>query len=114
MPFCLAVALVYGKVTPDDFVNERLEEPQIQSLIQRTRHLPKEEILTVTLKNGRKVSEPFQPPTNLTEPSQVAEKFAQSVSGMFSPERTTAITDHVMRLEELASITELTTLLRKN
>ena len=112
MPFCLAVALVYGKVTPDDFVDDRLQEPRIQELIGRTRHLPKEEVLTVTLKNGKKLSEPFQPPTNLTEQSQISEKFAQSVSRVFSPERTGAIADHVMRLEELRSVTELTNLLR--
>jgi 2-methylcitrate dehydratase PrpD len=112
MPFCLAVALLYGKVAPDDFVNERLEEPQIQYLIQHTRHLPKQEILTITLKDGKKLSEPFQPPTNLTEQSQVSEKFAQSVSQVFSPERAQTIEDHVMRLEELASVTELTNLLR--
>ena len=112
MPFCLAVALVYGKVTPDDFVDERLQEPRIQELIGRTRHLPKEDVLTVTLKNGKKLSEPFQPPTNLTEQSQISEKFATSVSRVFSPERTRAIADHVMRLEELRSVTELTNLLR--
>ncbi|HEX9662542.1 MAG TPA: MmgE/PrpD family protein [Candidatus Binatia bacterium] len=112
MPFCLAVALVYGKVRPDDFVDERLQERRIQELIGRTRHLPKEEVLTVTLKNGKKLSEPFQPPTNLTEQSQISEKFAQSVSQVFSPERTRAIADHVMRLEELRSVAELTNLLR--
>ena len=112
MPFCLAVALVYGKVAPDDFTDHRLQEPRIQELIGRTRHLPKEEVLTVTLKNGKKLSEPFQPPTNLTEQSQISEKFAQSVSQVFSPERTRAIADHVMRLEELRSVTELTNLLR--
>lgn len=112
MPFCLALAMVYRKVTPDDFVDERLEEPQIQELIRRTRHLPKEEVLTVTLKDGKKLSEAFQPPTNLTQRSQVSEKFAHSVSQVFSPERTRTIADHVMRLEKLQSITELTNLLR--
>jgi len=112
MPFCLALALVNGKVAPDDFVNERLQEPRIQELIRRTRHLPNQEVLTVTLKNGKRLSEPFQPPTNLTEQSQVSEKFAQSVSPVFSPERTRIIENHVTRLEELASITELTNLLR--
>jgi 2-methylcitrate dehydratase PrpD len=112
MPFCLAVALVHGKVTPNDFVNERLQEPAIQNLIQRARHLPKEEVLTVTLKNGQKLSEPFQPPTNLTEPSQVKDKFVQSVTRLFSAERAAAIEDCVMHLQDLPSIAELTVLLR--
>jgi len=112
MPFCLAMTLVHGTVTPNDFVDERLQEPRIQELIRRTRHLPNQEVLTVTLKNGKRLSEPFRPPTNLTEQSQVSEKFAQSVSPVFSPERTRIIENHVTRLEELASITELTNLLR--
>ena len=66
MPFCLAMTLVHGTVTPDDFVNQRLQDPRIQNLIQRTRHI-KEETLTVILKNGKKLSEPFQPISNLTE-----------------------------------------------
>jgi 2-methylcitrate dehydratase PrpD len=114
MPFCLALALVHRKVTPDDFVNERLQDPRIQELIRRTRHIPKEEVLTVTLKNGKKLSEPFHPPTNLTEQSQVNEKFAQSVGRVFSPERTRAIAHHIMHLEDLGSIAELTNLLRKS
>jgi hypothetical protein len=60
------------------------------------------------------LSEPFQPPTNLTEQTQVSEKFAQSVSRVFSPERTEAIAHHVMHLEDLRSIAELTNLLRKS
>jgi 2-methylcitrate dehydratase PrpD len=112
MPFCLAVALVHGKVTPNDFIDERLQEPEIQNLIQRARHLPKEEVLTVILKNGQKVSEPFQPPTNLTAQSQVKDKFAQSVVRVFPAERAGAIEDRVMHLENLTSIAELTELLR--
>jgi hypothetical protein len=55
--------------------------------------------LTETLKNGKELSEPVQPPTNLAEQSQISEKFARSVSQVFSPERTSAIADHVIRLE---------------
>ena len=47
--------------------------------------------LTATLKNGKGLSE--------TEQSQISEKFARSVSQVFSPERTSAIADHVIRLE---------------
>jgi len=47
--------------------------------------------LTATLKNGKRLSE--------TEQSQISEKFARSVSQVFSPERTRAIADHVMRLK---------------
>jgi 2-methylcitrate dehydratase PrpD len=111
MPFCLAMTLVHGTVTPNDFVDERLQDPRIQNLIQRTRHV-KEESLTVILKNGKKVSEPFQPISNLTEWPQVRDKFAQSVAETFSKQRTENIIDRVSRLENLDSITQLTELLQ--
>jgi 2-methylcitrate dehydratase PrpD len=113
MPFCLAMALVHGTVTPNDFVNERLQDPRIQNLIQRTRHL-KEETLTVILKNGTKLSEPFQPITNFTDWPQVQEKFVQNVGGSFSQERTQSIIDRISDLEELSTIQQLTNLLRTN
>jgi 2-methylcitrate dehydratase PrpD len=111
MPFCLAAALVYGKVAPDDFTDERLKDARIQNLICRTQHVPKEE-LTITLRDGRKLSEPFKPATNLTDLEQVRDKFAHSVCGVFSEKQTENITEHVAHLESLSSIRALTDLLQ--
>jgi 2-methylcitrate dehydratase PrpD len=110
MPFCLAMTLVHGTIRPIDFVDERLQDPRIQSLIQRTRHI-KEESLTVTLKNGKKFSEPFQPISNFTDWPQVRDKFAHSVSEIFSKQRTENIIDRVSHLENLDSVRQLTELL---
>jgi 2-methylcitrate dehydratase PrpD len=112
MPFCLAMTLVHGTVTPNDFVDERLQDPRIQNLIQRTRHI-KEESLTVILKNGKKISESFQPISNLTEWPQVRDKFAQSVAETFSKQRTENIIDRVSHLENLDSVRQLTELLQR-
>jgi 2-methylcitrate dehydratase PrpD len=106
MPFCLAVAFVFGNVAPDDFTDDRLKDPRIQNLIQRTRHAPRDE-LTIILSDGRKLSEPFKPATNLIEPEPVREKFARSVRGVFSETQTANIIAHVDRLERLTSIREL-------
>jgi 2-methylcitrate dehydratase PrpD len=111
MPFCLAMTLVHGTVKPNDFVNERLQDPRIQNLIQRTSHV-KEEVLTVILKNGKKYSEPFQPIANFTEWPPVREKFMQSVSGAFSQRQAEQIVDRVGHLEELPAVHELTQLLQ--
>jgi len=111
MPFCLAMTLVYGTVKPNDFVNEQLQDPRIQNLIQRTSHV-KEDVLTVILKNGKKCSEPFQPIANFTEWPPVREKFMQSVSGAFSQPQAEQIVDRVSHLEELPAVHELTQLLQ--
>ncbi len=111
MPFCLAVALVYGEVAADDFTDERLQDARIQNLIQRTQHEAKEAV-TVTLKNGRQLSEPFKPPTNLVGLDQVRGKFADSVRAVFSENQTRNIEEQIARLEDLPSILELTKLLQ--
>ena len=108
---CLAVALVNGKVVPDDFTDARLKDARIQNLIRRTQHATKEQ-LTIILKDGRTLSEPFKPATNLTGLEQVRDKFAQSVRSVFSENRTQNITEHVAHLESLQSIRELANLLQ--
>ncbi|HWH76779.1 MAG TPA: MmgE/PrpD family protein [Candidatus Binatus sp.] len=110
MPFCLAMTLVHGTVKPHDFVDERLQDPRIQNLIQRTRHV-KADSLTVILKGGQQFSEPFQPIRNLTDLAQVRDKFAASVCETFTKQRTKNIVDHVSRLENLDSVRQLTSLL---
>jgi 2-methylcitrate dehydratase PrpD len=110
MPFCLAMTLVHGTVKPDDFINERLEDPRIQNLLQRTHHI-KEESLTVILKNGKTFTEPFQPISNFTDWPQVRDKFAQSVAEVISKQRTENIIDRASQLENLDSVRQLTELL---
>ena len=110
MPFCLAMTLVHGTMTPNDFVDEKLQDPRIQNLIQRTRH-HKEESLTVILKDGKTLTEPFQPINNLTDWPAVREKFVHSVSGVFSPERTEDIIQRVSHLDTLVSVRRLTELM---
>ena len=110
MPFCLAMTLLHGTMTANDFVNEKLQDPRIQSLIQRTRH-HNEENLVVSLKSGKKFSESFKPITNLTDANAVRDKFAQSVAGALSPERTENIIQRISQLDSLTSIRQLTELL---
>ena len=113
MPFCLAMTLIYGTITPDGFVDERLQDLRIQNLIQRTRHV-KEDSLTVILKDGTKLSEPFQLITSFTDLPQVQEKFVQNVEGIFPQGRAQSIIDRIGNLEELPTIEQLTNLLRTN
>ena len=111
MAFCLAVALVRGEVGASDFTDERLQDVRIQHLIQRTHHEAKEEI-TVILTNGRRLSEPFKPATNLTDLEHVRGKFADSVRAVFSENQTRKIEEQIACLEDLPSIGELTRLLQ--
>ena len=81
MPFCLAMTMVYRRLDPGDFTDERLSEPLVQQLISRTHHTPDSPVLTVILKDGTRITEPIQPHTNLKGWDAVSEKFQKSVAG---------------------------------
>jgi 2-methylcitrate dehydratase PrpD len=110
MPFCLAMTLLHGTMTPNDFVDENVRDPVIQNLIGRTRH-HSQEALTVHLKTGKQISEPFMPISNLTDRQGVHAKFHQSVHDRMPVAQAKKIIDCVGQLEALHSIRELTELL---
>src|SRR5215475_11854823 len=82
MAFCLALALIYGHVKPDDFVNENVDDPAVQELMRRARHTPEAPELVVTLKDGSRLVEDLQHPSNLHGWDQVASKFHVCVDGI--------------------------------
>ena len=111
MPFCLAMALIYGRLNPEDFTDERVEEPLTQEVMRRTRHVPGSKSLIVILKDGIKISEPIQPARDLTGWDEVAHKFNQCVSKTTPDRQRLALLNLVARLEEIPSVRSLTELL---
>ena len=107
MPFCLAMTLIYRSLDPADFTNERLFEPLVQQLISRTHHVLDSRVLTVTLKDGTRITEPIQPHTNLKGSDAVSEKFQKSVAGCLKDNQQQKILELVSRLDELTSAAEL-------
>jgi 2-methylcitrate dehydratase PrpD len=112
MPFCLAVALIYGKLKPSDFTNERLCEPLVQELIGRTRHVSESSALSVRLKNRTTLTEAIQRATDLQSWDQICDKFDDSAASVLSNEKRAAVVASVNRLEELPEIKQLTRNLR--
>ena len=112
MPFCLAMTMVYRRLDPGDFTDERLSEPLVQQLITRTRHVPDSPVLTVILKDGTRITEPIQPHTNLKGWDAVKEKFEQSVTGCLGKDQRQEVLDMVSRLEQVSSAKELARNLR--
>jgi 2-methylcitrate dehydratase PrpD len=111
MPFCLAMALIYGRLNPEDFTDERVEEPLTQEVMRRTRHVPGSISLIVILKDGTQISEPIQPARDLTGWDEVAHKFNQCVSKTTPDRQRLALLNLVARLEEIPSVRSLTELL---
>jgi len=107
MPFCLAMAMVYRRLDPGDFTDERLSDPLAQQSISRTHHTPDSPVLTVILKDGTKITEPIQPHTNLKGWDAVAKKFDNSVVGCLSKDQQRTVLELVSQLDRIASVAQL-------
>jgi 2-methylcitrate dehydratase PrpD len=112
LPFCLSMVLTHGEVTPYDFVDDNVAAPVIQNLIGRMRHVPGSDKLAITLKSGEVLEEPIATPTNIKGWPVIAEKFQRSVAGILPEADARKAEDMVWKLDTLASIRDLTALLR--
>jgi 2-methylcitrate dehydratase PrpD len=114
MAFCLALALIYRRVYPDDFVDEQVQNPIVQELMRRTRHTPDAPGVVVALKDGRRLEEKLLPSGNLKGWEAVQEKFTSCLSALCTADKAEKVIDLVRRLETISSIRMLTGALQTN
>jgi len=112
MAYCLAMTLIHRELKPDDFIDANVQQPLVQELMGRVRHTPGGPILVVNLKNGLRLEEKLQTPSDLHGWDAVRAKFSAATCGIIDATSGAAIIDQVKRLESLASIRSLTQLLK--
>jgi 2-methylcitrate dehydratase PrpD len=112
MAYCLAVALVCGRLTADDFSEERAHDEKITALITKVRHHDDARSLTVTLMNGEKLSEPILPVIDLRSWDEVADKFIYCTRDKLAETQRSKVIEMVAQLEKLSSVRSLTDALR--
>jgi 2-methylcitrate dehydratase PrpD len=112
MPFCLAHTLVYRRLEPDDFIDERLQEPWIPELMNCTQHLPDSSLLTVVLKSGAQLTEAITTPGDLKGWGETVAKFKNSTSKLLSEDQQRTIIQSIQGIHDLSSIRSLTASLR--
>ena len=126
MEFCLAAALIDGKVGVGQFTDEGVNRPEIQSLISRTKFVhpdgwtedlisPQE--VVIRLKDGREFSRkvsfadvPGSPQNPITWEEQ-SNKFRDCSQGIIPAKKIDGIIDLVLHFDELQDVNELTELL---
>lgn len=114
LPYCTAVALVDGKITAEQFTDDRLADPALLDLVARTAVIEDPQLtagypagipnrVTVTLDDGTKlVSEVAFPPGHDKNPltdDQLADKFHGLVDPVLGRERADRILQRVSALE---------------
>ena len=112
MAYCLAMALLDGRLEPENFTDERARDPQVRDLLQRVRHVPGSDSLVVNLKDGTKIIEPGQNPADLQGREEVLNKFNNCVNKVLSEDQQLAVPDLVDHLDQSPSVQPLTEALR--
>ncbi len=112
MAYCLAVALVFGHLTPEDFAEERARDQRITELLAKVRHHDDTKSLTVILTNGEKLLEPIWPATDLHGWDEAVEKFIGCTRDALSETHRSRVIEMVDQLDKLSAVRSLTETLR--
>ncbi len=122
MGYCVAVALLDGNVTAESFATERLSDPKILDLLDRTKITEEPELntgypegipnhLTLTLADGTKLEKRVDFPRghykNPMTDDEVVEKFKRQAAGVVSDATADRIVDRCWRLDQLTNLAEL-------
>lgn len=116
MPFILAIALLDGKVTLEQFTEEKIHDPRVRAVMQKIRHLPNQHTpgqpeppdkITVTLKNGAVHSIEVAERTTLTSNTDIQTKFMSCATLALSPAGAAQLGEMVDHLESVADVAEV-------
>ncbi len=126
-PYCVAVALLDGKVTVHSFEAKRLTDPVLHQLMQKVRVVQPPELvgrypqamstrLTVRTKAGKdyvtQVDYPLGHPKNRMSDHEIEDKFRLLAAGKLARARVKKVIDLVWKLDQLKDISALMPLLR--
>ena len=126
-PYCVAVALLDGKVTLHSFESKRLTDPALHGLMTKLRVVPQPEFvgrypqamptrITVRTKAGntyvQQVDYPLGHPKNPMSDQQVEDKFRLLAAGKLDRRRIDQLVDVVWKLDQLKDISVLMPLLK--
>jgi len=122
LPFCVATALCYGHVQPEDFTPARLKDKDLRHLMQKinvagdpdlTRTYPRKwpARVAITLENGRRLDGaneyPKGDPENPLSERELITKFKNLTEGGLPPPQADVIIDRVLGLESMSDVNEL-------
>lgn len=128
-PYCVAVALLDGKVTFRSFEGKRLTDPALHELMQKVRVVPEPEFvgrypetmatrITVRTKGGgnyvKQVDYPLGHPQHRMSDQEVEDKFRRLAVGRLDRARMTKVIDAVWKLDQLKDVGALLPLLKVN
>jgi 2-methylcitrate dehydratase len=127
LPYCIAAAIVDRKVTPVQFTQEKINDPQIRAQLRKVEVVADPEIeklfpalqrvvVKISTTNGKEFSKqldyPKGDPRNPLSDVEVEEKFAALADGVLTREQQKRVRETIWNLENLNSVTDLMTMLQ--
>lgn len=127
VPYCVAVALVDGAVTQRQFHPERVRDPSVRRILERTEVIADPALnrlypekfparVTVTMEDGRKlVAELMYPkgdPQNPLSDAELEAKFRDNAAGLLDGKQATEVLDFLRALPRAENLTPLSRILR--
>lgn len=117
MPYCVALALIYGHVDPADFVDSNLNDPQMVQMMQRVDMYLDDQIafldggeepaqVSIICNDGRQLQEVLFEVTPLTD-SELENKFVKNVSLNHSNKGAVNLLQIIKNLSTQDNITQL-------
>ena len=122
MGYCTAVALIDGDVTRESFADERLKDPQVLGLLDKTKITEEPELnpaypkgipnhITVTMTGGKKVDKRVDFPRGHAEnpmtDDEVIAKFRKLADGVVTDVTAEQIIDRCLHFDELTDLSKL-------
>ncbi len=129
LPYCIAAGLIWGKVTPEEFKQEKIDDPRIQKHIHKVKAKANPEFeplfpakqpnhVTIRTVDGRsfdqRVDFPKGDPRDPMTMEEIETKFNSLSAPILSEARRQKIKDTVNRLENVKKVSELMALLVKD
>lgn len=128
-PYCVAAALLDGRITLQSFGPKRLQDPALRELMKKTRVVQQPDFvrrypqtmptrITVKTESGKtymsQVDVPVGHPNNPMSDRDVEAKFRRLAAGRLSRSRIDRLLEFVWRLDEVKNIGSLMPLLKMN
>jgi 2-methylcitrate dehydratase PrpD len=122
MEFCVAVALLDREITPEKFTDEKVNHPEIRTLMKKVRTYVTKEVgkkgtlypgalVKIILRNGTSYSVHIKNrkggPSNPLSKDEVVKKFVGNASLVLKRNDIDEITEKVLQLEDLSDIRDL-------
>lgn len=127
LPYCIAVAIVDRKLTPEQFSMNKINDPVVRAQLPKVEVVGDPEIekvfpalqrvqVTITTTDGRALNKHLDYPKgdrrNPLSDREIEQKFAALAHGVLSPARQKRVIDAVWSLDKQASVSEFMKLLR--